>query len=77
MEAPPYRARITINGSNPSITCGDGQSPEVAGTFNLTFQSEQYCRVEIDGAMGILNISASGTFVCSKSGSQVACAKVR
>ena len=76
-DAPPYRARITIDGTAPSITCGDGQSPEVAGPLNMTFQSAQFCRVEIDGAMGILNINTSGTFVCSKSGTQVACAKVR
>ncbi|MEC7240308.1 MAG: hypothetical protein VXW32_03630 [Myxococcota bacterium] len=76
-DAPPYRARITIDGTAPSITCGDGQSPEVAGPLNMTFQSAQFCRVEIEGAMGILNINTSGTFVCSKSGTQVACAKVR
>lgn len=75
--APPYRARVTIEGGDRAITCGDGQSPEVTGPLSLTFQSSQYCRVEIDGGMGILTINSSGTFVCSKSGPQVACAQVR
>ena len=77
LNAPPYRARISIEGGARSITCGDGQSPEVTGPLNLTFQSSQYCRVEIDGSRGVLNISASGTFVCGKSGSQVTCSQVR
>ena len=75
--APPYRTRITIQGNGAAITCGDGQRPEVNGPLSLTFQSSQYCRVEIDGAMGILNVSASGTYTCSKAGAQVTCAQTR
>jgi hypothetical protein len=75
-EAPPYRIRLEIKGENRKITCGDGQRPEVTGVLNLTFDSIQYCRVEIGGGMGILNVAASGTYSCIQSG-QVRCSKIR
>jgi len=73
---PPYRIRLEIKGEDRRITCGDGQRPEVTGILNLTFDSTQYCRIEIDGGMGILNVAASGTYSCIKSG-QVRCSKTR
>ena len=73
---PPYRIRLEIKGEDRRITCGDGQGPEVTGILNLTFDSTQYCRIEIDGGMGILNVAASGTYSCIKSG-QVRCSKTR
>lgn len=73
---PPFRVRLDLKGNKRSITCGDGQRPEVTGQLSLTFDSIQYCRVEIDGGMGILNISASGTYSCANSG-QVICSKTR
>jgi hypothetical protein len=73
---PPYRIRLEIKGEERRVTCGDGQRPEVTGIVNLTFDSIQFCRVEIDGGMGILNVAASGTYSCVKSG-QVRCSKTR
>jgi hypothetical protein len=73
---PPFRVRLDLRGNQRKITCGDGQSPEVTGQLSLTFDSIQYCRVEIDGGMGILNISDSGTYSCANSG-QVICSKTR
>jgi hypothetical protein len=75
-QAPPYRIRVDIKGSTRSLTCGDGQSPEVLGPLSLTFQSEQYCRVEIDGVRGVLHVASSGSYTCTKTG-QVICSKVR
>lgn len=73
---PPFRIRLDLKGNQRSVTCGDGQRPEVTGQLNLTFDSIQYCRVEIDGGMGILNVSSSGTYSCANSG-QVICSKIR
>jgi hypothetical protein len=73
---PPYRIRLKIKGKERHITCGDGQRPEVTDIINLTFDASQYCRVEIDGGMGILSVGASGYYSCINSG-QVFCSKTR
>ena len=75
--AGPYRIKLDIAGSERKIVCGDGQNPTIAGTLMMTFESVQFCRIEIDGAMGPLNISSSGTYRCSNNGGAVACQKIR
>ena len=75
--AGPYRIKLDISGNERKIVCGDGQNPTVNGTLSMTFESVQFCRIEIDGAMGPLNVSSSGTYRCSKNGGSVACQKIR
>ena len=73
---PPYRIRLKIKGEERRLTYGDGQRPKITGIINLTFNEIQYYRVEIDGGMVILPVTASGTYSCVKSG-QVKCSKIR
>lgn len=63
--AGPYAVKFVARDVETTLQCGDGQQSTFVGTTRMTFSDVTTCRVKMGAAMGVVQISANGTFTCA------------
>lgn len=69
----PFTVRFNIPGQEGKISCGDGQVARFSGATNLSFESNQSCRIDAGGMRTVVTVSKSTTVTCSTAGGGLSC----
>jgi len=71
----PASVKITMQGKEALLQCGDGQQKTFVGSAQMTFQDVTTCRIKVEQSLGVIQITGTSQYDCQEAAGSVTCSQ--